>query len=89
MELDRLQGKLPEAILDWYVQAGVQSTIKSIGSRRGGLTLVVKVTNAIHTWRYVECEPSADCRTKPVADWELEVIVKKSSLTKPLRVPPR
>ena len=89
MELDRLQGKLPEAIIDWYVQAGVQSTIKSIGSRREGLTLVVKMANAIHTWRYVECEPSTDGRTKPMADWELEVLVKKSALTKATACSPR
>ena len=81
MQLERLQEKLPEAIIDWYVKAGIQSTIKNIGSRREGLTLVVRLANAIHTWRYVECEPSADGRTKPLADWELEVLVKKSALT--------
>jgi hypothetical protein len=81
MQLDRLKEKLPEAIIDWYVKAGLQATIKSVGARREGLTLVVKFAKAIHTWRYDECEPLAGARTKPLADWELEVLTKRGALS--------
>ena len=81
MKLERLQEKLPEAIIDWYVKEGLQASIKSIGSRREGLTFVVKLANAIHTWRYDESEQVFDGRTKTLADWELEVLAKKSALT--------
>lgn len=81
MQLDRLQEKLPEVIIDWYMKAGIQSTIKNIGSRREGLTLVVRLANAIHTWRYVESEPSADGRIKPLPDWDLEIVNKRGTLS--------
>ena len=49
MRLERLQEKLPEAIAHWYVNKGLQSAIKNVGSLREGLTLVVRLDKAIHT----------------------------------------
>jgi hypothetical protein len=80
MRLNRLQEKLPEAIINWYVNSGLHSAIKSIGSRREGLTLVVRLDKTIHTWRYDEGVTLADGRTKPLADWELEVVTKRSAV---------
>ena len=88
MHLDRLQEKLPEAIIDWYVKAGLQAAIKSVSARREGLTLVVKSDMATHTWRYDECEPLADGQTKPLADWILEILTKRKLLTEGAAFPP-
>ena len=81
MQLHRLQEKLPEAIINWYVKAGLQAKIKSVSARREGLTLVVKFDKAIHTWRYDECEPLAEGGTRPLEDWELEVLTKRGAFT--------
>jgi hypothetical protein len=79
MDLDRFRDKLPESIIDWYVKENLQAKIKHVGNRQEGLILIVRLDKAIHTWRYDESDPVADGRTKPLADWELEVFTKKTT----------
>jgi hypothetical protein len=86
MQLNRLQEKLPGDIIDWYLKESLQGKIKSVGARHEGLTFVVRLDIAVHTWRYHECEPLTDGRTKPLADWELEILTK-SCLSIPAIVP--
>src|SRR6185295_2215715 len=81
MRLERLQEKLPEAIVDWYVNKGLQSAIKNVGSLREGLTLVVRLDKAIHTWRYVEADQMTAGRIKPLANWELAIVSKGGKLS--------
>jgi hypothetical protein len=76
MQLNRLQEKLPGDIIDWYLKESLQGRIKSVGARHEGLTFVVRLDMAVHTWRYHECAPLTDGRTKPLADWELEILTK-------------
>lgn len=79
MRIERLQEKLPEAIIDWYVKKGLQAAIRNVGSLREGLTLVVRLDKAIHTWHYVEADQMTAGRIKPLANWQLAIVSKGTS----------